>query len=241
MHRYLLSSLVILAAMPGGAMAQTGQKIQIASCTNSGCTCRVSNLTLDEIAATAPMVIADGAEDMLLVRTPDGKLGWSAMAPADLDLLYGGSGSCPLELFDEMAPQDGRWQIMAGATDASACPMLGGSTGAPPMSSAVRQINWGGSFHPDKLMTESVGMVRWSSTGPRSWRGVLADEAMFSNDGETAASVIWTLTLVSPTEEQGNSVFDYSISSTAGDATLNAILGGLACKTRTPFVARLVN
>lgn len=240
MRRYLLSSLAILAAMTGGVMAQTGQKIQIATCTNSGCTCRVSNLTLEEVAATAPVVIEDGAEDKTLVRTPDGKLGWSAMAPADLDLLYGGQGSCPLELFDEMTPQDGNWQIRAGATDASACPMLGASIGAPPMSSAVRQINWGGSFHPDKLMAESAGMVRWSSTGPRSWRGVLADEAMSSSDGATAASVIWTLTLVSTTEVQGNSVFDYSISSNAGDAAVNAILGGLQCKTQTPFVARLV-
>ena len=240
MRRYLISAIAVLLAATCGAMAQTGQKIQIASCSESGCSCRASNLTLDEVAATVPVNIPAGAEDMVLVRTPDGKLGWSAMAPADLDLLYGGQGSCPLQLFDELAPQDGVWRITAGATDASACPLLGGAGGPPPMNGEARQINWGGSFHPDKLMSEAAGLVRWSSTGARSWRGVLADEAMSSSDGATAASVIWTLSLVSPTEVQGSSVFDYSISSNAGDAMVNAILGGMQCKTQTPFVARLV-
>jgi hypothetical protein len=239
--RKFLSLTAIFAAMAGPALPQSGQKIQIATCTNSGCTCRVSNLTLDEIAATVPITIPPGAEDQILVRTPEGRLGWSDMAPADLDLLYGGPGNCPLQLFDEIAPQDGNWQIIAGATNAADCPILGGSVGAPPMSSAVRQIYWQGSFHPDKLMTESAGMVRWSSTGPRSWRGVLADEALTGNDGATAASVIWTMTLVSPTEVQGNSVFDYSITSFAGDAVVDSIMAGLSCKTQTPFVARRVD
>lgn len=241
MRRYLISSVVILAATAVGAMAQPRQKIQIATCTGQGCTCRVSNLTLDEIAATAPMSVPDNAEDMMVVRTPEGKLGWTSMAPADLDLLYGGSGSCPLQLFDEMVPQDGMWRLSAGATDASACPLLGASMGGPPMNSQARRINWGGSFHPDKLMTEAAGHVRWSSTGARSWRGVLADDEVTNRDGATAASVIWSLTLVSPTEVQGNSVFDYSISSNAGDAAVNAVLAGMQCKTQTPFVARLVD
>lgn len=240
MRYYLITTCALLAASPFGAMAQTGQKIQIATCTDSGCTCQVSNLTLEEVAATVPVIIPDDAEDKLLVRTPDGKLGWSAMAPADLDLLYGGPGNCPLQLFDDIVPQDGLWRMTAGATDASACPLLAGMGGPPPMQGGTRQINWDGSFHPEKLMSEAAGMVRWSSTGARSWRGVLADEALSGSEGVSAASVIWTLTLVSPTEVQGRSVFDYSISSMAGDAAVNAVLAGMQCKTQTPFVARLV-
>lgn len=232
-----LSTALILVSAP---MTQA-QAVQVADCGPGGCMCYISTLTLEEIAATLPGQIPANAAEMTLVDEPTG-FSWRSESPAQIDRSFGGPGSCPVYLAGPMVPEDGRWQITTGATDISACPMLAGNTPPTNQSGETRQINWNGSFHPDKLMSEAAGMVRWSSVnGSGHWRGVVADESLSGSTGATGASVIWTLSLTSPTEVRGQSVFDYNISSTAGDAAANAVLAGLQCRTVTPFTARRVN
>ncbi|MDO9639945.1 MAG: hypothetical protein Q7J44_15515 [Pseudotabrizicola sp.] len=238
MRRFFpLSAALVLASAP---VAQA-ERVQVADCAPGGCMCYISTMTLQEIAATLPGQIPDNAGELTLVDEPGG-FSWRSETPAQLDRMFGGPGSCPVYLAGPMVPEDGRWQITTGATDTSACPMLAGNTPPTNLSGETRQINWNGSFHPDKLMSEAAGMVRWSGvTGSGNWRGVVADHSLADSSGATGASVIWTLSLVSPTEVRGKSVFDYNISSTAGDAAANAVLAGLQCRTVTPFAARKVN
>lgn len=236
--RYPFVLSAILLTMPTFAQAQL---VQVADCGPGGCSCYMSDLTLDEIAATLPGPIPDNAAELTLVDEPSG-FSWRSETPAQLDRMFGGPGSCPVYLSGEIVPEDGRWQITAGATDISACPMLASNPPPTNLSGEFRQINWNGSFHPDKLMSEAAGMVRWSGViGSGNWRGVVAEESLKGSTGATGASVVWTLSLVSPTEVRGQSVFEYDISSTAGDAAANAVLAGLQCRTVTPFTARRVN
>lgn len=234
---FALSTTLITVFAP---MAQA-QTVQVADCGPGGCSCYVSDMTLDEIAATLPGPIPANAAEMTLVDEPTGFY-WRSESPAQIDRSFGGPGSCPVYLSGEMVPEDGRWQITAGATDVSACPMLAANPPPTNLNGETRQIDWNGSFHPNTLMSEAAGMVRWSSVrGSGHWRGVVADKSLTGSTGATGASVIWTLSLVSPTEVRGQSVFDYNISSTAGDAAANAVLAGLKCRTVTPFTARKVN
>jgi len=117
-------------ALPGTTVsttAQAEQMVQDAQHPNSGCTCGISNLTVDQIMASLPAKsVPKGAEDMKIVRAPDGKYQCTIMAPADLDLLYGGRGDCPQTVFGEVAPEDGLRQLTAGTTDTSACPKMRG-------------------------------------------------------------------------------------------------------------------
>lgn len=232
MIRLILASATALFLSALAAVAQTGQKVQMADCTSSGCTCRVSDLTIGEVAATVGITIPKDAENQILVRAPDGKLGWTTMSPDDLDLLYRGQGSCPLQLFDEITPRDGRWQITDVATDASQCPMaamaaMGG------MESVTRSISWGGRFHPETLFPETRGMVAWSRTGDLSWRGLVVDEEI---EG-AFARVTFTARLVSPTIIRGESRFAFNMHSIGG-MNPASIVAGMGCLTVTTYVAR---
>lgn len=204
----------------------------MADCTSSGCTCRVSNLTVGEVAATVGIDIPNDAENQTLVRDPDGKLLWTTMAPADLDLLYGGQGNCPLQLFEQITPRDGSWHITDVATDASQCPMaamaaMGG------MESTTRSISWGGRFHPETLFPETRGTVAWSRTGDLSWRGVVVDEEI---EG-AFARVTFTARLVSPTIIRGESRFAFNMQGIGG-MNPASIVAGMGCLTVTSYVAR---
>lgn len=224
-----------LAAQVAPAQAQF---VQTAVCGSSGCTCKVSTATIEDVEATLRLRTKEGAIDMILVQDAAG-FSWQDLTPAQLDRKYGGDGSCLLQLADEFAPEDGLWQISVGTTDTSACKMVSGQVPGS-MTSQTRQITWGGVFHPEKLFMEARGMIRWTETGRLNWRGVLADESMAANGGSSGASVIQTVRMVSPTEVTGSSVFEYDLTIPGLDAAAATVIAGMQCKTVTPFSARKV-
>lgn len=236
--RYSLLAFVL--ALPGATLSNPAfaASVQLATCGESGCRCRVSNETTEMLETQAPKAFPLGWENKTLV-VYDGKYFWSSLSPAQLDRKYGGSGSCPLEVFDEFTPQDGLWQISVGTTDTSACKMVAGQVPGG-MTGQTRQITWGGVFHPDKLFMEARGMVRWTETGRLSWRGVVVDERMSANGGTSGASVIQTVRMVSPTEVTGSSTFEYDLSIPGLDAAAAGVIAGMQCKTVTPFTARKI-
>lgn len=224
--------LFCLALSPWPAVAQADQKVQYADCTSSGCTCRVTDLTLTEVAATVPINIPDGAENMILVRDPDGVLGWSDMAPADISLLYGGPRSCPMQESDAIVPRDGRWSISDVATDLSRCPMAA-MAGMGGIDSTSTNVAWGGRFHPEKLFPAMDGMVAWHQTGRQSWRGIVVDEEV---EG-ASARVTFTARLVSPTVVRGESRFAFNMPGLSGVNPMVLQVGG-GCLSVTTYVAR---
>lgn len=230
----MFSALFLLFA--GGA-AQA-QFVQMATCSDGGCTCSVTEHTYETISTQFQGPLPRDAQSMTLVLD-DGDLSWSNLSPSQIDRQYGGTGDCPLILANEFMPEDGLWRLASGGTDSSACPMLGGQGGAA-INEDTRQISWNGAFHPDKLFAEGTGMIRWSETGRLSWRGVMVDESLSSMQGTSGASVIHSVRMVSPTEITGNSVFEYEISAPGMDAAAAAVIAGMQCRTVTPFTAQKV-
>lgn len=236
--RHLLLALIL--ALPGATFSSPAlaTSVQLATCGASGCTCRVSNEATSTLETQVPKAFPSDWEKKTLV-VYDGKYFWSSLSPSQLDRKYGGSGSCPLQVFDEFTPEDGLWQISVGATDTSACKMVAGQVPGG-MTSQTRQISWNGVFHPEKLFMDARGMIRWTETGRLNWRGVLADERMSANGGTSGASVIQMVRMVSPTEVIGNSVFEYDLTIPGLDAAAASVIAGMQCKAVTPFTARKV-
>lgn len=132
------------------------------------------------------------------------------------------------------------WRVTAGTTDTSACPLflLTGQALPAQVRGETREIRWGGWFRPDTLMSEADGLVNWTSTGGYSWRGVVMNERVSNDSATTGASVVWQLTLVSPTEITGSSVFEYDICSAGADAAALSVLQNMQCRSVTPFTAQ---
>ncbi|WP_210165899.1 hypothetical protein [Devosia limi] len=233
-----LTAVMVLSGL-GTSLPAFAVSAQIAICGSSGCTCRVSNDSIDTLATQMPGAFPASYETKTLVNY-DGKFYWSSLTPAQLDRKYGGTGSCPLEVTDNSGMADGRWQISVGVTDTSACKMVGGQVAASGMTGETRTIQWDREFHPDKLFMESVGMVRWSKTGLQTWRGVVVDERMSANGGASGASVIHSISVDSATQVSGSTVFEYDLSIPGLDAAAAAVIAGMQCKTVTPFTARKI-
>lgn len=229
----------LVAALSIQVAPAQAQYVQLAVCGSSGCTCKVSSVTIEEVEATLKIPTREGAIDMILVED-DAGFSWQNLTPAQLDRKYGGDGSCPLEVADNSGMENGRWQISVGTTDTSACKMVGDQIAAGGMTGETRMIQWGREFHPDKLFMESVGMVRWSKTGLQTWRGVVVDERMSANGGSSEASVIHNIRVDSSTQVSGNTVFEYEFTAPGLDAAAAAVLAGMQCKTVTPFTARKI-
>lgn len=232
MMRLILASATAFLLSAFAAQAQTGPRVQMAECTDTGCTCRVSDLTVDQVAATVGIDIPKDAETLVLVRHPNGKLSWGDMPLADLDLMYGGQGNCPLQLFEQITPRNGSWHITDVATDASQCPMAA-MAAMSGLESVTRSVNWGNRFHPESLFPETRGTVVWSRTGDLSWRGVAVDEEI---EG-AFARVTFTARLVSPTLVRGESRFAFNLQGVGG-MTPASLAAGMGCLTITRYVAR---
>ncbi|WP_127144014.1 hypothetical protein [Pelagibacterium montanilacus] len=231
----LWAVMVMLAVSPAHA-----QQVQMATCWPGGCSCALSDVTLADLEVMLGKPNPPGADQMTLVVEDTG-FSWRSQTPEQIDRSFGGPGSCPVYLAGPMLPEDGIWRMSAGATDSSACPLLQGQAIPAQLSGETRQIDWNGGFHPDSLLVEARGMVRWSRTGDRSWRGVVVDESLADGSGSTSGSVIWRMALVSPTEITGTSVFEYTIASSQADAQVQALLGSLNCRTVTPFRANRID
>lgn len=241
MRRILASAILSLSIILGLAPAAKAQMVQIAMCMEGGCTCHVTGTTLEDVEIILGMPNPPGAADMTLV-VYENNYSWRSQTPAQIDASFGGRGECLVQLEAPLIPEDGMWRITTGATDTSACPLfsLTGQAAPGQMSGETREIHWGGWFSPSKLMSGAVGHVNWTSTGGHAWRGVLVDEQLSALSATTGASVVWYLTLVSPTEITGSSVFEYDIASANADAAALAILRNMQCRTVTPFTARKV-
>lgn len=241
MRRYLASLILGGTLIFGHISAAQAQMVQIAMCMDGGCTCHVTGTTLADVEFIIGTPNPVGAADMTLVVN-ENEYSWRTQTPAQIDASFGGRGECLIQLEAPLIPEDGAWRITTGTTDASACPLfaLTGQAAPAGVSGETRDIRWGGWFSPRKLMSAAVGHVSWTSNGGHSWRGVFVDERLSDTSGSTGASVIWHLTLVSPTEITGSSVFEYDISAAGADAAALAILQNMQCRTVTPFTARKV-
>lgn len=162
--------IAALLAAPVAALAE--DKATVATCGDSGCTCRLAALTPSEIEAATGIPAPPGAAAMTLVDI-DGTFVWSPLSGDEVDLLMGGDGTCPLQLFDEIVPRDGTWAPAILSQTDQGCPAGLSGMLAPMLDGAAgpaRAVRWGGAFDPEKMSIGPSGLT-WTAEGPRAFRG----------------------------------------------------------------------
>ena len=167
MTRLALSIVTLLAAPP--ALAQ--EKLVVADCGAGGCRCALAAVTMEE--AEVVLGTAAPAGSTTLVRF-DGDYIWSSLSLREIDLAAGGDGECPLELFDVMVPEDGKWIGTVTGRQVSHCP-AGLNAALDPMTDALvfpRDIVWNGAFHPDRFRMEGAARaIDWSRVDDTRFTG----------------------------------------------------------------------
>lgn len=168
--RAALALILGLGAVAGPAAAQ--EKAIVAECGNAGCRCQLAAVTPDEAAVTYGIDLPAAGETTLIV-TPGGAE-WTTLSPDRIDADHGGDGSCVLELFPEIRPQDGTWTGTVVAESVQGCP----AAMAPALREAtagmvqVRRIDWGGAFHPDRLSDAPQDSgIEWTQVSATEFTG----------------------------------------------------------------------
>lgn len=108
-------------------------------------------------------------------------------------------------------PRDGTWRAEIGATRIEGCPAMmvqafGQMSGAlPGFDAAPGRLNFACPFHPDTLELSRTARVRWTATGPNSWRTTDLGAEAFGQIPAGAGGgshIRWDLSVVSPEEIQ---------------------------------------
>lgn len=225
--------LAMLTAAVLAAPARAEDKATVATCGDTGCTCRLAALTPSEIEAATGIPAPEGAQDMILVSF-DGAWIWSRMTGDAVDALVGGEGTCELALFDAIAPRDGTWAPSITARKATGCPAGLDSALEPALSgvaATARPVRWAGRFDPEKMSIGPSG-IAWEQTGPLAYRGKV--EA----PGGGPATAAMTVDTRLETEDRATGRIVVQITARAGDAAGQAVLraAGMAdCRAKVDF------
>lgn len=167
--KYAVIGLVI--ATLGAAPVQAEEKLIVADCKDGGCRCALSAVTAWEAGLVLGVAAPAGAHTLVYY---DGAYTWSPLTLEEIDLAVGGDGQCLLELFDTMLPEDGQWQGRVTKRDILQCPP-GLDTMLTPVTEAMvfpRSMQWGGTFHPDKIRMEgTAAAIDWKKTGENHFTG----------------------------------------------------------------------
>ncbi len=126
--------------------------LTVATCTEKlGCSCASADasLTLEDAALLVGSAPPAGIADPVVVFAPgNAPAAWSVIPANDVDILYGGNGSCT----GPMIPEDGVWtaksrlnRISCGTGTAMMAAMLKGNLAREKPA----RVAWGGTFDPE--------------------------------------------------------------------------------------------
>jgi hypothetical protein len=215
-----LSLVAALAALtglilPAAARADT----VLAICRTGGCECSLSPVSAEEIMFVVGDTFGsdtpvDPTRDTLVYEPEIGLVSWSEGTRAEIQRRFGGEGDCPIELFpapEAMVPLDGTWQWRTLGESTSGCPAaLGGMLAASRVEFMSTQVDWNGTFHPDRLAEglpqpdmANVSPYEWREVGPYRW---LSDnvQSRECSDGTCAEIALkLNMTLVAPDRISG--------------------------------------
>lgn len=167
MMRPVLILAVLMAATPVLAL----EKLTVADCTEGGCRCALSSVTMEEAGIVLGTPAPVGATSLVRLN---GEYIWSPLSLREIDIAAGGDGECPLELFDAMLPEDGSWIGTVTSQSISHCPP-GLEAALAPVTDALvfpRDITWGGSFHPDRIrMEDTARAIDWTRVSDMHFTG----------------------------------------------------------------------
>lgn len=194
MMRLALILAAFLAATP--ALAQ--EKLTVADCTEGGCRCALSAVTMEEAGIVLGTPAPAGST--ALVRL-NGEYIWSPLSLREIDFAAGGDGECPLELFDAMLPEDGAWVGTVTGQSISQCPP-GLEAALVPVTEAMvlpRDITWGGSFHPDRIRLQGTARtIDWTRVSETRFTGEGPSGGSSGTSSRVQIGVTYDARLVDP-------------------------------------------
>ena len=171
------------ALMP--LLAAAEEKLSVAHCSDKGCRCALSTLTLAEAELYLGSSAPEGTQALVHLN---GQYLWSPLSLGRIDLTAGGDGICDLELFDAMLPEDGKWQGEIRNKTVSQCP-AGLDRALDQLTNSVvfpRDVKWNGAFHPDRFRLEgTAAAIDWTKISDTEFSG-----AGPSVDGGGATSLV---------------------------------------------------
>lgn len=153
------------------AQAAFAENVVVATCGEGGCECLLSELPVEE----AEMLFGEDAPEGVepLIVDADGIYQWSHVTASDLDLVYGGNGTCELAFFEAIVPMDGTWLGTAHPQQVSGCPPGVEGRIEPKLAGINEQhpMQWDGVFHPAK-MSNYNSTIEWSKITDDHYSGV---------------------------------------------------------------------
>ena len=223
-------TLLILFTLPAPALAEDA--IIYADCGDRGCTCHISAISASEIAALSGVATPANAAQLTLVGR-NGIYHWSAASRSDIDRHSGGDGSCDIEVFNEIIPEDGTWTGTVEVTGISGChPQVAAMV--PPMVEAMTQtqsITWGGVFDPARLATGGKSPdVQWTRVRSDHFTGTVP----MKPNGVLDVSVDATATLIAPDRAEATLSIRFDPVS-ASDAGTLALIGMNGCTAEAAY------
>jgi hypothetical protein len=142
--------LVFGAGFSQSALAQAGvgKKAMVADCSGKECRCRLSDLTLNDMAILLGTDLPADPESFVMIHGDE--IGWSKVSIRDAEIAIGGDGTCDLELFEDWSPEDGTWDgttVLRGVSGAAECRQIGAMV-VTMMNSKGRKarVAWKGAF-----------------------------------------------------------------------------------------------
>jgi len=225
--------LILLTVLPAPALAEDA--IVFADCREGGCSCHVSAISGDEIADITGVPTPDDAAQQTLVFY-DGAFSWSRTSRDDLDLAMGGDGTCEIEVFDEIVPEDGTWTGTVEVENVAGCnPQVVAMV--PSMVSDMTQtqsIAWGGVFDPAKLAGGGQSpVVRWTRVRSDHFTGLVP----MPKNGVLDITVNATATLLAPDRAAATLSIRFDAAPGA-DAGALALIGMNGCEANTAYAFR---
>lgn len=225
--------LLLLPLLPAPALAEDA--IIFAVCREGGCSCHISAISGDEIAAiTGVPTPGDAAQQTLVMY--DGDFRWSRTARDDLDLAMGGDGTCEIEVFSEIIPEDGTWTGTVEVSGINGChPQVAAMV--PPMvqgMSQTRRVVWGGFFDPARLASGGQSpVVQWTRVRSDHFTGIVP----MVDNGILDVTVNATATLLAP--DHATATLTIRFDPVAGaDAGALSLIGINGCEANAAYEFR---
>lgn len=223
--------LPILALSLLARPVQAEDKILVADCTETGCRCSLSAVTLVEYETVVGSPAPPGAAEMVLVMEGT-DFSWSRSSPDQIDAAHGGAGLCPIELFS-VIPKDGTWRGTVRMQEITGClPQV--AEMVPQLVDGTqmhKQIVWGGKFHPSQfVMGDAPDRFLWTQRSPTQFDGVFPVPA---ND-TLKISIITTATLT--TSDRAEATVSLHLAAAQGaNAAALAVLGMADCRANAIY------
>ena len=221
MPSHLVASLALIALTILATPASAETKGSVATCKEGGCTCLLTDMTQLDLAVLFGLEEAPSPDSVVIVADDIDPM-WSGVPTGDIDLKYKGDGTCEMALFADVVPKDGQWTGAVVAEKIEGCPVqmlpaLGAITGTIAVS---RRIEWGGSYHPDKLHVDqqSNHVVVWTDHGGGAWTGVS------TGNMNSPLELVMTTTSRIETEDRITAGMKIRIGMKVDDATTAGIL-----------------